>query len=48
MIIGSKQKILNAQQEATINLYDNKFKQVNFTKSLGINVDENLSWKKQI
>ena len=43
MIIRSRQKILNVQQEATINLQDNELKQVNFTKTLGIIVDENLS-----
>ena len=41
MIIGSRQKILNTLQEATINSHDNKL-------TLGIIADENLSWKKQI
>ena len=47
MIIGSRQKNLNTQHEATINFNDNKLKQVHFTKT-GVVVNENLSWKKQI
>ena len=41
MVIGSKQKILNTQQETTIKLQDKELKQVNCTKTLGIIVDEN-------
>ena len=48
MVIGSKQKILNTQQETTIKLQDKELKQVNCTKTLGIIVDENLSWKEKI
>jgi hypothetical protein len=45
MVIGSMQKILDTQQETTIKLQD---KEVSCTKTLGIIVDENLSWKEQI
>jgi hypothetical protein len=36
IVIGSKQKILNTQQETTIKLQDKELKQVNCTKTLGI------------
>ena len=48
MIIGSRQR-LNAQyEEINISIDDRTIKRVDHTKSLGLTIDEQLSWSKHV
>jgi hypothetical protein len=44
MIIGSRQKIRVIDGEMNIKINDNKINRVDFVKSLGLHIDEHLSW----
>ena len=50
MIIGSYKRISNIKKggEIKIKFGDNDIKRVKTTKSLGIVIDENLTWKENI
>ena len=48
MIIGSRQRLVKTNTDLTITLGEANIKRVKQTKTLGIIVDEHLSWKNQI
>ena len=48
MIIGSHQRLRSIETEPAIYLCANKIKRVKSTKSLGLMLDETLSWNEQI
>ena len=48
MIIGSRQKIRVIDGEMNIKINDNKINRVDFVKSLGLHIDEHLSWSVHI
>lgn len=48
MIIGSRQRLSNIINDPKIQLGETTIKRVNHSKTLGVVVDEQLSWKKQI
>ena len=48
MIIGSHQRLRSIETETAIYLGANKIKRVKSTKSLGLMLDESLSWNEQI
>ena len=48
MIIGSHQKLRSIETEPAIYLGADKIKRVKSTKSLGLMLDETLSWNEQI
>ena len=48
MIIGSHQRLRSIETEPAIYLGANKIKRVKSTKSLGLMLDETLSWNEQI
>ena len=50
MLIGSHQRITSYynQTEMTISIDDNELKRVSSAKTLGIIIDENIKWTKQI
>ena len=49
MVIGSRQK-LQTQQDSTIDIHieGSEINKVDYTKSLGLYIDDNLTWKKHI
>jgi hypothetical protein len=48
MIIGSRQKLRVIDGEMNIKINYNKIKRVDFVKSLGLHIDEHLSWSVHI
>ena len=48
MIICSKQKLANIQREPTLEIGDMVIQRVKSTKSLGLMIDESLSWSAQV
>ena len=49
MLIGSRQRLANAQnQSINIDIEGQRINRVGHTKSLGIHIDQNLSWSKHI
>jgi hypothetical protein len=48
MIIGSRQKIRVIDGEINIKINDNKINRVDIVKSLGLHIDEHLSWSVHI
>ena len=48
MIVGSRQRISNILTDPIVKLGDSTIKRVNKSKTLGVIVDEHLSWNDQI
>jgi len=48
MIIGSRQKLQTQSDEFDIEIDGEKIKRVDHTKSLGLTVDDQLSWSKHV
>ncbi len=48
MIIGLRQRLSNIETDPTIELGENKIKRVKHSKTLGIIIDDQLLWKKQV
>jgi hypothetical protein len=48
MIIGSRQKILNIQEEPIIIIGNERVKKINKCKTLGVIIDDKLLWKDHI
>ena len=48
MIIGSRQRLSNIEIDPTIELGESKIKRVKHSKTLGIIIDDQLLWKKQV
>ncbi len=48
MIIGSRQRLSNIEIDPTIELGEGKIKRVKHSKTLGIIIDDQLLWKKQV
>ncbi len=48
MIVGSRQRISNILTDPIIKLGDSKIERVNKSKTLGVIIDEHLSWNDQI
>ena len=48
MIIGSRQKILNVQEEPVISMRDETIKKISNCKTLGVIIDDKLLWKDHI
>ena len=44
MLIGSRQRLNTFNRLPSFNIDSNSIKQVKFTKSLGVYIDENLTW----
>ena len=48
MLIGSRQRLSNFNRLPSFTIDDNSMKQVEFMKSLGVYIDENLTWNVHI
>ncbi len=48
MIIGLRQRLSNIETDPTIELGESKIKRVKHSKTLGIIIDDQLLWKKQV
>jgi len=48
MIIASRQRLANLQREPIIKIGDYHLKRVKTTKTLGVIIDENLTWNEQV
>ena len=48
MLIGSRQRIRTFHSSPTLTINETPIKRVDCVKSLGLNIDENLSWNKHI
>ena len=48
MLIGSRQKLKTISRFPSLSINDNPIDQVTTTKSLGVYIDENLSWGNHI
>ena len=48
MLIGSRQRLNTFGRLPSFTIESNSIKQVEFTKSLGVNIDENLTWNAHI
>ena len=48
MLIGSRQRIRTFDSSPTLVINETAINRVNYVKSLGLNIDENLSWNKHI
>lgn len=48
MLIGSRQRLSNFNRLPSFTIHDNSMKQVEFMKSLGVYIDENLTWNVHI
>jgi hypothetical protein len=48
MIIGSRQKILNIQEEPIISIGNEPVNETNKCKTLGVIIDDKLLWKDHI
>ena len=48
MIVGSRQRISNISTDPIVKLGDSTIKRVNKSKTLGVIVEEHLSWNDQI
>ena len=48
MLIGSRQRLTTFNRIPSFTIDGNSIKQVEFTKSLGVYIDENLTWNEQI
>ena len=47
MIIGSKQRLTNITNDPKIELGEAEIKRVDKSKTLGVTIDEHLTWKNQ-
>ena len=47
MIIGSKQRLINITNDPKIELGEAEIKRVDKSKTLGVTIDEHLTWKNQ-
>ena len=45
LLIGSKQRLLNSTANPTVTINQFPIKQVSTVKSLGVHIDENLTWE---
>ena len=45
LLIGSKQRLLNSRAKTTASINQFPIKQVSNVKSLGVHIDENLTWE---
>ena len=48
MIIGSKQRLTNITNDPRIALGEAEIKRVDKSKTLGVTIDEHLTWKNQV
>ena len=48
MLIGSRQKLNSLSAIPALEINGTQFNRVNFTKSLGVLIDENLTWSNHI
>ncbi|CAB4031178.1 Hypothetical predicted protein, partial [Paramuricea clavata] len=48
MIIGSRQRLSKIETDSVIELGETKIKRVKYSKTLGIIIDDQLLWKKQV
>ena len=48
MIIGSRQRLSNIETGPKIELAESKIRRVKYSKTLGIIIEDQLSWKKQV
>ena len=48
MLIGSRQRLNNFNRLSSFTIDDNSMKQVEFMKSLGVYINENLTWNVHI
>ena len=48
MIIGSRQRLSKIETDPVIELGETKIKRVKYSKTLGIIIDDQLLWKKQV
>ena len=48
MIIGSRQRLNSQYEEIGFNIDEKAIKRVDHTKSLGLNIDAQLSWSKHV
>ena len=48
MIIGSRQRISKMSFDPQVSIGSDKIKRVTTTKTLGVIVDENISWKNHV
>ena len=48
MVISSRQKLQSLNDKTNVNVEGDKINQTDHSKALGLNMDENLSWKEHI
>ena len=48
MLIGSREKLNSLSALPVLEIYGTQLNRVNFTKSLGVLIDENLTWSNHI